>query len=234
MFSFLGLTTLFAYFGMNGEILFYIMGFVGIILIVLIFKRHGIMSLWTLISLILSIRFKFKYEGLQNLPENGAILLLGNHVSWIDWYCLQLPIKRRINFMMDKDIYNYKFLTPVLKKGKVIPISSKSFKDGFKDASARLKNENIVAIYPEGEISRDGKLSKFQRGYELLQTNHSGVTIPYFIDGMFGSIFSKCKMNQKKYFFKRREVTVKFLPQIPNTTKADKLQNIIQNMKDNN
>lgn len=230
MFSFLSLTTLFAYFGMDAIVLFYMMGFVGVLLSVLMLRNYAIMSLWAFINIVFSIRYKFKYEGLNNITQSGGVLLLGNHVSWIDWLILQIPIKRRINFLMDKDIYNHKFLNPTLKKASVIPISPKSFKDSFKDASNRLKNGNIVAIYPEGEITKDGKLSKFQKGYELLAKTNEIIIVPYCIDGMFGSIFSKYKKNQKKTFFSRREIIIKFANPIPNTTKADELQIIIQKM----
>lgn len=232
MVSFLGITTIFAFLGMNAEILFYIMAFVGIYLLYIVLKSHLVISIWASLHFIFSFRYKFKYIGLDNVPLNGGVLLLGNHVSWIDWLILQTPIKRRINFMMDKDIYNYKYLTPVLKKGEVIPISPKSFKEGFKDASQRLKNNKVLAIYPEGEITSDGRLAKFQRGYELLDTSYDGAIVPYFIDGMFGSIFSRYKKNQKKCFFCRREIVVKFGHLISKETTADELQKIIQNLKD--
>ncbi len=232
MVSFLGLTTLFAYLGMDGEILFYMMGFVGIFLMYKVLKRYLIMTFWTVLNLLFSLGFKFRYIGLENVPLSGGVLLLGNHVSWIDWLILQIPIKRRINFMMDKEIYNYKYLKTTLKKGEVIPISPKSFKDGFKDASKRLRDAKVVAIYPEGEISSDGELGKFQRGYELLDTSYDGAIVPYFIDGMFGSFFSRYKKNQKKSFFTRREVTLRFLHPISKSTDAEELQKIIQAMKD--
>ncbi len=232
MFSFLSLTTLFAFFGMDAKILFYIMGFIGVFLSILVLKNYAIMGVWTFVNIVFSIRFNFKYEGLENIPNSGGVLLLGNHVSWIDWLALQIPIKRRINFLMDKDIYNNKFLNSTLKRAKVIPISSKSFKDSFRDASNRLKDGNVVAIYPEGEITKDGELSKFQKGYELLTKGYSTIVVPYHIDGMFGSIFSKYKKDQKKTFFSRREIIIKFADPIPNTTKADELQIIIQKMKD--
>ena len=234
MVGFLALTTVFAYFGMDAEVLFYIMGLVGIYLTYKVFKRYLIMTFWTTLHLLLSLRFKFNYIGLDNVPLGGGVLLLGNHVSWIDWVILQIPIRRRINFMMDKDIYNYKYITSILKKGEVIPISPKSIKDAFKDAYKRLADGNVLAIYPEGGISSNGELSKFQKGYELLDSSYEGAIVPYFIDGMFGSVFSRYKKNQKKSFFSRREVIIKFYHPISKTTSANELQKIIQNIKDEN
>ena len=234
MFIFLAITTIFAYFGMDAEVLFYIMGFIGVSLVCLVYKSYFIMGLWTLLMMIFSIRYKFVYKGLDNIPVNQGVLLLGNHVSWVDWLILQIPIKKRINFMMDKDIYNYKIFTSTLKKAKVIPISPKAFKDGMLEASKRLEKSNIVALYPEGQITKDGELSEFQKGFKLLKGSDDCVVVPFLIDGMFGSIFAKHKENQHNSFFKRRVISVEFAKPILNNISEDKLKKIIERLKDKN
>ncbi|WP_373071148.1 MFS transporter [Sulfurimonas sp.] len=231
MFTFLALTTVFAYFGMDSEALFYIMGAVGIGLTYLVYKRYLIMGIWAIFVFLFSIRYKFEYKGLDNIPENQGVLLLGNHVSWIDWLILQVPIKKRINFLMDKDIYNYKILTPILKKADVIPISSSSVKDALKEASERLKKSKVVALYPEGEISKDSELSEFKNGYKLIKGEDNYVVVPFLIDGMFGSIFSKNKNDQHGSVFRRRVVSVEFEKPIINKLEAKELQEIVQNIK---
>lgn len=232
MLTFLTVTTIFAYFGMDSEILFYIMGIVGIYLIYKVYNRYIIMAYWAVLTFIFSLRYKVEYKGLDNIPIHKGVLLLGNHVSWIDWLILQIPIKKRINFMMDKNIYNYKIFTPILKKGGVIPISPNSFKDAMTEASTRLKNSKIVALYPEGEISSNDELSEFKKGYELLDGGSECVVVPYFIDGMFGSVFARNKNNQHRTWFKRRVIEVEFIEPILNNIKADELQKMIQKVKD--
>ncbi|MCW9026341.1 MAG: 1-acyl-sn-glycerol-3-phosphate acyltransferase, partial [Thiovulaceae bacterium] len=232
MFTFLAVTTVFAYLGMDSEILFYIMGFVGIYLIYLVYNRYSLIGIWAVLTFIFSIRYKVEYKGLENIPKNQGVLLLGNHVSWIDWLIIQIPIKKRINFMMEKSIYNYKIFTPILKKGKVIPISPKSFKDGVLEASRRLNDSEIVALYPEGEITENDELSEFKSGYELLKGGKDCLLVPYFIDGMFGSIFARNKNNQHSSWFKRRTISVEFAKPIFNDIKANELQKTIQRLKD--
>ncbi|WP_324170613.1 MFS transporter [Sulfurimonas sp.] len=232
MFSFLVLTTIFAYHSISGGILIYAMAIVGLMLSFLLLKRYIVMTFWAFMELISSFRHSYTYVGLQNIPSKGAVLLLGNHVSWLDWVIVQLPLSRRINFLMDKDIYHWKFFHAFFKKGEAIPVSPKASKDAFKEAYKRLLDAKVVGIFPEGEISIDGKLGKFYRGYELISSDYKGVIVPYFIDGVFGSSFSKYKNKNKKSFFKRREITVYFAPPIPNDTKADDLKSIIQELKD--
>jgi len=234
MFSFLVLTTIFAYFGMNAELLFYLMGVLGIYLVYLLFKRYYVDIFWALMELITSLRHRYIYHGLENIPKNKAVLLLGNHVSWLDWIILQLPLERRINFMMDKDIYNWKFVHPLVKKGETIPLSARAFKDAFKEAHARLKKGRIVGIFPEGGISKDGQLGPFHRGYELIAKDYDGVIVPFYIDsGIFGSIFSKYKVkNATLNPFKKRTVHIYFGEPISKDTTSQELKDVIAKMKE--
>ena len=232
MFFFLCVTTLFAYFGMNSELLFYMMTLIGLYLTYMTFRRYVVATFWAVMEILSSTRHVYKYIGLENVPDDGAVLLLGNHVSWLDWIIVQLPIKRRINFMMDKDIYNWKAFHSFFKKGESIPVSQKASKDAFKEAHERLLKGKIVGLFPEGEISKDGKIGKFYRGYELIETDYEGVIIPYFIEGIFGSSFSKYKPKNGKLFFRRRVITVYYGSPISKNTKADELRDVIEKLKD--
>jgi len=229
MVSFLVLTTIFAYFGTNAEILFYLMGLVGTYLTVILLKRYSVMTFWAFLEVILKIRYKFRYEGLENIPLPEGVLLLGNHVSWIDWAIIQIPLKRRVNFMIDKDIYNWKIFNKAAKKGEAIPVSPKASKDAFAEASQRLKNGKIVAIFPEGQITQDGKTGKFYKGYELISNDYDGKIVPFFIHGMNGSMFSRTREFK---LFKRREITLHFSAPICRETKTEELREIIIKIKD--
>lgn len=232
MFVFLIITTFFAYFGANAVVLFYIMAFVGLYLSVILLKRYFVLSIWAFLEIVFKIRYRFNYEGLENIPNDKAVLLLGNHVSWIDWFVIQLPIQRRVNFMIDRDIYNWKGFNNIFKMAELIPVSQKASKDSLFEASSRLKNGKIIAIFPEGEIVKSDNVAKFQRGYELIDKNHDGVIVPFFIEGVFGSIFSRHKGEDKKCILKKREITVHFGETISKDTKAQELRDIVMRIKE--
>ncbi|SFV51676.1 Putative 2-acylglycerophosphoethanolamine acyltransferase / acyl-acyl carrier protein synthetase [hydrothermal vent metagenome] len=214
MILFLMLTTFFAYFGMDAKMLFVLMGFVGVVLFWLLAKRYSVLFVWTLFELLASLRYKVVYKGLENIPQEKAVLLLGNHVSWLDWLFLQIPLRRRINFLMDKEIYHWPLLHPVLKAGEVIPLSPRGFKDAMKEAVRRLQKGHIVAIFPEGEITRNCEINPFHKGFELIDSfEWDGVLVPFYIDGMQGSIFARCKDGRKKPLFRREVHVCFFTPQ---------------------
>lgn len=231
MVSFLILTTVFAYFGMHATSLFYAMGIVAIYMTVRVYKKYEAMSFWSFMKFIAMFRHKYSFVGIENIPDAKGVLLLGNHVSWLDWIILQIPIRRPINYMMDKEIYNWKGFHYIFKAGEAIPVSPKASKDAFKEAHKRLRRKHIVGIYPEGAISTDGELGKFFKGFELIPKDYDGVIVPFFIDGLFGSMFSKYKPQNTKSFFRRRGITVYYGEAISKDTTAEELKQIIQDMK---
>ncbi|MDD5157143.1 MFS transporter [Sulfurimonas sp.] len=230
MFVFLVLTTIFAYFGMDAKILFYLMGIVGIYLSYRLLRRYFVALLWALLELILKTRHSYKYIGLENIPQNKGVLLIGNHVSWIDWFAMQLPIERRINFMIDRDIYHWRLFNWLLRAGEAIPISTKAAKDSFEEASKRLKSGKVVAIFPEGGIADSLDVGKFQRGYEFIELGDA-VIVPFYIDGVFGSLFSRYKGESRRNFFTKREIIVYFGEQISTKIAADELREVVIKLK---
>lgn len=230
MFAFLMLTTLFAYYGVDATSLFYFMMIVGVYLSVKLFKRYLVMGFWAFFELLFRIRYKFNYVGVQNTECSGAIMFVGNHVSWIDWFILQLPIERRISYIIDKDIYKHKLLNWAFKLAQLIPVSQRASKNSFLETSMKLKNGKIIAIFPEGEISRSSDVSKFYRGYEFIDRNGSAI-VPFYIDGVFGSIFARHKGDAKRCFLKKREITLYFGEPITKEITPEELREKVINLK---
>jgi len=231
MFFFLMLTTLFAYYGMDAEILFYCMGLLGVYLSYLLFKRYYVDIFWAFVGMLATLRYKFSYHGLENIPQNRAVLLLSNHVSWLDWVILQLPLSRKINYMIDRDVYNWPVAHFFFEKGETIPLSPRAFKDAFREAHARLLKRRIVGIFPEGAISKDGKVAAFHRGYELIRPDYDGVIVPVYIGrGIFKTLFARHKESGGSWF-RRTEIDVYFGEPLSKETKAKDIEEIIKNMR---
>jgi len=232
MFIFLTFTTIFAYYGMNSQYLFYMMSIVGLYLSYMTFKRYLVETFWATMEIISKLRHTYSYVGLENVPKDGAVLLLSNHVSWLDWIIIQLPIKRQINYMMEKYIYHWPVFHAFFVKGGAIPVSQQASKDAFKEVHKRLENSQIVGIFPESFIATKNEIGKFYRGYELVPTDYDGVIVPVFIDGLFGSMFSKYRGNGKRNLLKRRDITVYYGKPVSKETKHDELRQIIVQMKE--
>ncbi len=233
MFTFLIVITLFSYYGISTEVLFYIMFLVGAVMSYYLVKRYLSMFIWLVVVLVLNIRYKFVYEGVENIPTQGGVLLLGNHISWMDWILVQVPIEKRIRFVMERAIYYWKSTHWAWKLGNAIPISAKASRGAFAKAAKSISDGDLIGFYPEGTISHDGEIGKFYRGFELMSIEANGVIVPYYIGGIYGSsLFSR----SKKWFnlewsLWRRVVRVKFEKPIPLDSKADDVREIILKLK---
>ena len=162
---------------------------------------------------ILKTGYRFHVNGLKNLPQSGGVLLLGNHISWIDWLVLQAASPRAIKFVMYRPIYNKWYLTWFLRIFKVIPIGGGASKESIQTIRSYLENSEVVALFPEGHISYNGQINEFQKGFEhVLEGLENITTVPFYLRGLWGSSFSRADSHYKILSKKRgkREVLVAF------------------------
>ena len=162
---------------------------------------------------ILKTGYRFHVNGLKNLPQSGGVLLLGNHISWIDWLVLQAASPRAIKFVMYRPIYNKWYLTWFLRIFKVIPIGGSASKESIQTIRSYLENGEVVALFPEGHISYNGQINEFQKGFEhVLEGLENITTVPFYLRGLWGSSFSRADSHYKILSKKRgkREVLVAF------------------------
>ena len=162
---------------------------------------------------ILKTGYRFHVNGLKNLPQSGGVLLLGNHISWIDWLVLQAASPRAIKFVMYRPIYNKWYLTWFLRIFKVIPIGGGASKESIQTIRNYLENGEVVALFPEGHISYNGQINEFQKGFEhVLEGLENVTTVPFYLRGLWGSSFSRADSHYKILSKKRgkREVLVAF------------------------
>ncbi len=146
---------------------------------------------------LLRFRYKLHVQGLHNLPQSGGVLLLGNHISWIDWLILQVASPRAIKFVMEKSIYNRWYLRWFLKYFNIIPISGTASRGSIAKIRQRLDNGEVVALFPEGRISYNGQLGEFKRGFEMAMRDSNHPIVPFYLHGLWGSTFSRADEHYK-------------------------------------
>jgi len=191
MVTFLALSILLVEMGFDTTTIF---GFVALItLIGSLYAASELPNLFMRLLLIPILRSQYKLQihGLSHLPQSGGLLLLGNHISWIDWLILQIASPRAVKFVMEKSIYNKWYLRWFLQYFKIIPISGTSSKDSITKIRERLANGEVVALFPEGRISYNGQLSEFKKGFEMAMRDLDYPIVPFYLHGLWGSTFSR-------------------------------------------
>ncbi|WP_416651932.1 1-acyl-sn-glycerol-3-phosphate acyltransferase [Candidatus Pseudothioglobus sp. Uisw_086] len=157
-------------------------------------------------------RYRLKVTGLDNLPKNGPVLLLGNHISWIDFALIQWAIPRTIRFVVHDDYYRKPIFNWILRGVGAVSIRPENSRNAMQNIINLLNDDCVVGIFPEGHISTTGELSDLKRGFEkiLAECKDNVVVVPFAINNMWGSFFSKAPklIKKKKKFNLRRSVNV--------------------------
>ncbi len=163
--------------------------------------------------------YRVKPIGAENLPKTGGALLVCNHVSYVDAIILSLASERPIRFLSFAGFFDQPVLGGLLRAFGAIPVSGAHSKDAIRSAAARVRDGELVCIFPEGQLTRTGSLMELRRGYELIARQADCAVIPVVTDGLWRSIFS---FERGRYFFKvpnslRIAVRVVFGPALTDT-----------------
>ncbi len=138
--------------------------------------------------------YRVKKQNLNNIPEQGGVLLVCNHVSYMDALLLAGSCPRPIRFLMDRDIYNLPLVKSFCKACKAIPVDANdrtSIRNAFSKVSEHLDNGDIVCVFPEGQLTFDGEIAPFMRGIDLIIKRSNVTVIPVALQGLWGSYFSR-------------------------------------------
>jgi acyl-[acyl-carrier-protein]-phospholipid O-acyltransferase/long-chain-fatty-acid--[acyl-carrier-protein] ligase len=126
----------------------------------------------------------------EALPAKGGVLLLPNHISYIDAVILQLACPRPIRFLVYDQIYRARYLHWGLRLLGAIPISPKIARTAIETAVNALARGEVVCLFPEGALTRTATLQKLNRGYELIARKARVPVMPVWLENVWGSIFS--------------------------------------------
>jgi 1-acyl-sn-glycerol-3-phosphate acyltransferase len=153
-----------------------------------------------LVWLLIHSVYHVKAKGLDNIPEQGAVVLVCNHVSFVDALIIAGCVRRPVRFVMYYKIYNMPILHFIFKIAKTIPIAGKYedemlLKKAFVDIDDALADGDLVCIFPEGKLTADGEINTFKDGVEKIIAQRAVPVIPMALQGLWGSVFSRQRSN---------------------------------------
>lgn len=139
--------------------------------------------------------YRIKHENLDRIPLEGPAVIVCNHVSYVDALVIASLCRRPARFVMDKGIFDIPVLNFIFRTAKAIPITAKAkdpelYQNAFKTISSELDQGNIVCIFPEGRLTRDGKIGEFKSGIETILSRNPVPVVPSALKGLWGSFFS--------------------------------------------
>lgn len=149
------------------------------------------------LALIVSrLMYRFRVAGDEHIPVEGPALLVCNHVSFVDPILLMAASPRPIRFVMDHRIFATPVLGWIFRLAKAIPIASQkddpqTYERAFAEAKRVLDDGDLLLIFPEGGITRDGTLQPFKGGVMKILETHPVPVVPLALTNLWGSFFSR-------------------------------------------
>ena len=194
-----------------------------------IFKIVPEFSMRFMIWLLSHSMYRVEHKGLEAIPEEGAAVLVCNHVSFVDALLIGGAVRRPVRFVMYYKIYNLPVLNFIFRTAGTVPIAGRNedlliYDAAFKKIAEYLRNGEVVCIFPEGKLTTDGELNEFKNGIERIVEANPVPVIPMALQGLWGSFFSR---DPHKGLFKRlwsRITLVAGTPVAPELVKRELLQ----------
>ncbi|MDA7418937.1 MFS transporter [Xenophilus arseniciresistens] len=150
--------------------------------------------------------YRYKVRGDEHIPTDGPAVLVCNHVSFVDAVLLMAASPRPIRFIMDHRIFKVPVLGWLFRLAKAIPIAAQkddpqAYEKAFAEAVAVLREGDLLGIFPEGAITRDGQLQPFKGGVMkiLEMARAQGVqapVVPMALTQLWGSFFSRIEVRE--------------------------------------
>lgn len=159
---------------------------------------------WLLIHTI----YKVKTINTDRIPDEGAGILVCNHVSYMDAIVIMASSPRPVRFVMDHRIFKIPFLSWVFRTAKAIPIAPAKedpwlMEKSFIDVAQALHEGELVCIFPEGRLTTTGELNEFKGGIMKILERSPVPVYPLALRGLWGSVLSRDKSNPFERAFRR-------------------------------
>ncbi len=210
--------------------IFLVTGLTTVLVTILVVHRLPFETTRLLVRMLVGCMYRVRVEGLENVPAGGA-LLVANHVSWADGVLLGLACPRHPRMVALAEFFQNRWLGWFGRLGRIIPIgtSRKAMAESIRAAREALQQGELVCIFPEGGITRNGEIGEFRPGFQSILKDTDAPLVPVYLGGLWGSVFS---YEGGKFFWKwprrwRYPLTIRFGRPIQAPADADQVRGAV-------
>lgn len=146
--------------------------------------------------LLANVLYRLEVHGRDRIPDTGPVLIVCNHVSYVDAIILMGAIRRPTRFVMYWKIFDKPLAKWLFRAARAIPIAGRSENEAMMEAAfssvrGELDAGEVVGIFPEGGLTRDGAIAPFRPGVERILAANPVPVVPMALRGLWGSLFSR-------------------------------------------
>jgi 1-acyl-sn-glycerol-3-phosphate acyltransferase len=146
--------------------------------------------------------YRLRVRGVEaNVPDAGGAVIVCNHVSYMDALILAASIPRPVRFVMYWKIFHIPVMSWIFRTAKAIPIAGarenpELMRRAFDEVDAALAEGELVCIFPEGRLTKDGQIAPFKSGMERILSRAAEAgrpvpVVPMALRGMWASMWSR-------------------------------------------
>ena len=161
-------------------------------------------------------------SGGHHLPPHGGCLIVCNHLSYADGVALCARLDRPVRFLVYRSFFKMPVVGWILHALGAIPVAAEDGRNALLaslDAAVEaLKRGEVVAIFPEGKLTRSGAMDRFKSGLERIAARAEVPILPVYLDGLYGTWMSRAVTKEWLRLFRR--VAVHVGPPLPSTSTA--------------
>ena len=164
---------------------------------------------YPVVSALTRIFFRLSVRGSAHIPRDGPAVLIANHEGYLDPLFLQMGTVRTVRYLMSSAYYDYKPTQPIFRLLEAIRIADDGpNRDSLRAALAVLREGGLIGIFPEGRLTRDGKVGPVLPGAAFLAAKGKAPVVPARIDGSF-EVLPKGRI-----FPRQAKITVSYGPPV--------------------
>jgi len=140
--------------------------------------------------------YRLRVDGIANIPDEGPAIVVCNHVSYMDALILAGAIPRPVRFVMYYRIFEIPVMKWIFRTARAIPISGARenpalMQQAFAEIDAALAAGEVIGIFPEGALTKDGAIAPFKSGIERILSKRPVPVVPMALRGMWASMWSR-------------------------------------------
>lgn len=148
-----------------------------------------------LVWVLTSVFYRIERKDLAKIPREGAVLLVCNHVSFVDALIIAGSCRRPVRFVMEYSIYKVPVLNFIFRTAGAVPIDTRQrnpeiYEAAFHRIAGYLRDGEPVCIFPEGRLTSDGEIAEFKAGIVRILSETPTPVVPLALNGLWGSFFS--------------------------------------------
>lgn len=153
---------------------------------------------WSVVSPMLHTYFRGRIYGVENVPQEGPLVVASNHASHFDPPIVASCVRRPVAFMAKEELFEIPLLKQVIQLYGAYPVKrSSADRSAIRSAIAALEQGWAVGIFLQGTRTPDARITEPKLGAAMIAAKLQAPLLPVSVWGtekilVKGSPFPRC------------------------------------------